>query len=247
MQKNKRLRIFAGPNGSGKSTLFDEFKKQYDPGYFINADELEKLLNNSGLIDLQSIGIKATNKDLMAFSKTKEAKTLHVKAIAEGHNIKIEINENFIVDKAKDTHSYEASFVAAFIRWLLYKDNKSFSFETVMSHPGKLKEIAAAKKRGYKTYLYFVCIDNKEINVSRVADRVAKGGHPVDDEKIRSRYPDTLKNLYSAIKLSDRVYLFDNSGKRLELIAEISEGSLQLKVNNPPQWFMKFVLPYYQS
>lgn len=42
MQKNKRLRVFAGPNGSGKSTLFEEFKKKYDPGFFINADELEK-------------------------------------------------------------------------------------------------------------------------------------------------------------------------------------------------------------
>lgn len=59
MQKDKRLRIFCGPNGSGKSTLFNNFKKKYDPGYFINADDLEKLLNEGGLIDLQPIGIKA--------------------------------------------------------------------------------------------------------------------------------------------------------------------------------------------
>ncbi len=43
MQENKRIRIFAGPNGSGKSTLFSEFKKNYNPGYFVNADELEKV------------------------------------------------------------------------------------------------------------------------------------------------------------------------------------------------------------
>ena len=41
MQKDKRLRIFCGPNGSGKSTLFNNFKKKYDPGYFINADDLK--------------------------------------------------------------------------------------------------------------------------------------------------------------------------------------------------------------
>ena len=46
MQKNKRLRVFAGPNGSGKSTLFNEFKNNYNPGYFINPDELEKLLRS---------------------------------------------------------------------------------------------------------------------------------------------------------------------------------------------------------
>jgi predicted ABC-type ATPase len=49
MPKDKRLRVFAGPNGSGKSTLFNEFKTQYNPGYFINADELEKLLLEYGI------------------------------------------------------------------------------------------------------------------------------------------------------------------------------------------------------
>jgi predicted ABC-type ATPase len=39
MRTNKRMRVFAGPNGSGKSTLYNEFKKVYSPGYFINADE----------------------------------------------------------------------------------------------------------------------------------------------------------------------------------------------------------------
>lgn len=246
MQRNKRLRVFAGPNGSGKSTLFDEFKKQYDPGYFINADELEKRLRSSGLVDLRSIGTKSNPKDLEKFKNSKKAKSLMAKAAAEGHQINIEISENYIVDKAKDTHSYEASFVAAFIRWLLYKNNKSFSFETVMSHRSKIDEIKNAKKNDYKTYLYFVCTDDPEINVGRVASRVEKGGHSVNIEKIRSRYTSTLKNLFPAIQLVHRAYLFDNSGKSLVLIAEIFEGALQLKVNNPPQWFIDSVLPYYQ-
>src|SRR5665647_419725 len=247
MQVNKRLRVFAGPNGSGKSTLFNEFKKNYNPGYFINADELEELLNNSGLIDLEPIGIKAISKDLKAFSKTKEAKSLLAKANEEGHSINIEIKENFIVDKAKDTHSYEASFAAAFVRWLLYKNNISFSFETVMSHHFKITELKRAQKNGYKIYLYFVCTDDAEINVNRVANRVEKGGHAVNANKIRSRYGKTLKNLYDAIKVANRVYLFDNSGQTLELIAEIFDGALQLKVDNLPQWFINYVLPHYQS
>lgn len=246
MQKDKRLRIFCGPNGSGKSTLFNRFKMNYNPGYFINADELEKHLNSSGLIDLQPIGIKATSRDLMIFSKTKEAKSLIGKANAEGHIIDIGINENFIVDKAKDTHSYEASFVAAFIRQLLYKNNSSFSFETVMSHPSKITEIRNANKNGYKIYLYFICTDDIEININRVANRVEQGGHAVNKNKISSRYEKTLENLYDAVKLSNRVYLFDNSGKNMELIAEIFEGALQLKVNDLPKWFVEYVLPHYE-
>ena len=183
----------------------------------------------------------------MVFSKTKEAKSLMDKAIAEGHIIDIEINENFIVDKAKDTHSYEASFAAAFLRRLLYKNDASFSFETVMSHPSKIAEIKKAKKNGYKIYLYFICTDDIEININRVANRVEQGGHAVNNNKIRSRYGKTLKNLYTAITLSNRAYLFDNSGRTLELIAEIFDDALQLKVDDLPKWFVEYVLPYYES
>jgi hypothetical protein len=56
------------------------------------------------------------------------------------------VSENCIVDKSKETHSYEASFVAAFIRSILFKSGKSFSYETVMSHSSKVKELKAAQK-----------------------------------------------------------------------------------------------------
>lgn len=106
--------------GSGKSTLFTEFKKNFNPGYFINADELEKLLNNSGLIDLNTFNTKATHKDLDAYSKTKQAKTLLAKAGKEAHSINLRIKENFLVDKSKDTHSYEASFAASSSHVIFY-------------------------------------------------------------------------------------------------------------------------------
>lgn len=94
----------------------------------------------------------------------------------------------------------------------MYKNGNGFAFETVMSHKSKIKEIAAAKKKGYKIYLYFVCIDNPDINIERV---------------------------------KDRVYLFDNSDKTQELIAEIENGKLRINSNFLPNWFYYFVLPYY--
>lgn len=113
-----------------------------------------------------------------------------------------------------------------------------------MSHSSKVKELKAAKKKGFKTYLYFVCTDAPEINIERVKDRINKGGHRVNTDKITSRYPQTLKNLYPALKNCDRAFLFDNSGKKHELIAEMLNGKLQLKVNKPPNWFKTSVLKY---
>lgn len=243
MPKNKRMRLFAGPNGSGKSSLFREFQKKYKTGFFVNADEFEKKLASSGFIDLNEIGIEADESALAIFKKTKEAESLLAKAKSKGVVIDFKIINNLIVDKEKDAHSYEASYAAAFVRYLLIKNNKSFSFESVMSHPSKLKEIKEANKKGYKTYLYFVCTEDPLINISRIENRVYKGGHPVAKAKIRSRYNDSLKNLAEAITLSYRAYLFDNSSQKQELIAEVFEGDkFKLLKDELPEWFISNVL-----
>jgi predicted ABC-type ATPase len=186
MASNKRVRIFAGPNGSGKSTLFEAFQSEYKEktGYFVNADLLEKKLFDSSLIDLKSIGLVATQTDLENFKQLPTSQSLINKAIADGHAIDIHIKENCIVDNSDDSHSYEGSFIASFIRHLLIAHQKSFSFETVMSHPSKVDEIKKMAQLGYKTYLYFVCIDKPEVNISRISNRVSHGGHNVQDKKV---------------------------------------------------------------
>ena len=65
--------------------------------------------------------------------------------------------------------------------------------------------------------------------------------------KKNSRYPDTLNNLHKAIKCANRTYLLDNSGKEQILIAEIFEDILQLKTDQIPNWFIKYVQPYFQN
>ena len=119
MPNNKKIRIFAGPNGSGKSTLFNEFSKNYNTGFFINADLLEKKLAESGLIDLKEIGLAVTQADLDNFKKLNATQSLFIKAKEEGHLIDILIKENFIVDASKETHSYEGAFIALLLEIFL--------------------------------------------------------------------------------------------------------------------------------
>ncbi len=243
MSKVKRLRVFAGPNGSGKSTLFDSFQRNYYPGIFINSDLIEKEILEKGFLDLQPYGLNLEQKDLESFFQTPNAKTLLEKSAEIGHKIDIEIKENIIVDKSRDTHSYEAGLITSFIREHLLKNGISFSFETVMSHLSKLDEISEAKKLGYKVYLYFICLDEPTLNVSRVKNRVEKGGHDVAPEKIISRYSNTLANLYSALKIADRAYLFDNSDEMV-LVAEKNEDELiiNLEESEFPNWFIQYVI-----
>lgn len=130
----KRLRIFAGPNGSGKSTLFEEFSKNYNTGYFINADYLEKILKTKGLIDLDFYKIKSSQAEFDDFLKKENTQTLIQTAEEKGFQISLEIKENFILSLSKNPNSYEGSLISSFLREKLLIENKSFCFETVMSH-----------------------------------------------------------------------------------------------------------------
>ncbi len=237
------MRIFAGPNGSGKSSLFELYKEQFNPGVFLNSDVIEQILLEEGSLDLKEYGLTATKSDLDIFYTGKDATSLIEKASLEGFPIELIIKENKIFDESPETQSYGSSLINSFIRSKLFESGSNFCFETVMSHESKLQEITEAKKRGYKTYLYFVCLDDVEVNISRVDNRVQKGGHPVADEKIKARYTRTLENLLPAIKLADESYLFDNSNKML-LFAEVKNGEIYFLQDEEfiPNWFRKYVI-----
>lgn len=139
-----RLRVFAGPNGSGKSTLFEAFSLKYRTGLFLNADNIEKDLATKGYIDLADFGLELKSNDLSDFLKSKDAQSLIEKAKGENLIIDIDIQNNVIVDKEKNTHSYEGALISAFIRFHLQRNKIDFCFETVMSHPSKIEEIIEA-------------------------------------------------------------------------------------------------------
>jgi predicted ABC-type ATPase len=88
---------------------------------------------------------------------------------------------------------------------------QSFAFETVMSTAEKVALMSEARERGFKIALVFVTTRSADINVSRVHDRVAKNGHPVEESKIRSRYDSAMSLLPSALDQADKAFVFDNS------------------------------------
>jgi predicted ABC-type ATPase len=113
-----------------------------------------------------------------------------------------------------------------------------------MSHPSKVESIRRANNCGYRTYLYFVATEDPEINVARIRERVSRGGHDVPEAKTRSRYVRSLENLYDAIKMANRAYIFDNSYSPGEhfLIAQVESGLLTVVAPTVPAWFKHYVL-----
>lgn len=244
----KKLRVFAGPNGSGKTTLFEEFSKKFNTGHFINADIIENTLKTKGFINLDQFNLKVSSNDFDIFLETSNAKSLLKKAKDENQSIKLSLVENFIIGNYSENYGYKGSLISSFLREQLMRNDQSYSFETVMSHISKLEEIQEAKNQGYATYFYFICTDDPEVNIARVENRVKKGGHNVTTSKINERYEKTLVNLFSAINICDKSFIFDNSNEKLVLIAEIQSGqNLTVNVDEKylPNWFNNYVLKYF--
>jgi len=244
MPKSKRLRVFAGPNGSGKSTLFAEISNNFPTGPFINSDAIEAIISKTGFLNLSEYGLSLNQGQLEDFYRLPATVSLLNKAEEIGRPVDIVIKENVIVDKSKNTHSYEAALITSFLRHHITRKGISYSFESVMSHPSKLDEIAAAKAEGYHTYFYFVCLDDPLLNISRVHNRVEKGGHAVPDQKIVDRYKRVLDLLLPALSICKKCYLFDNSSEHMRLIAKVESGQLTILVeeNELPNWFIESVI-----
>jgi predicted ABC-type ATPase len=241
----KRLRIFAGPNGSGKSTFIQEFqsKPNLKLGYYVNADDIEKALKAYQLLKLSDFGITITTRQIRHYFKNSTFSPVKLNDTTIGSHFKVKDNILIVSDVLK-LNSYIAADIAEFIRQQLLKAKHSFSFETVMSDANKIDFLKKAKRKGFTIYVYFFATEDPIININRVALRVAQHGHSVNTTTIKKRYYKSLRNLKEAVAVSDRAYLFDNSGEVSILFAEITDGKeVAIKDSEHiPGWFVKYLL-----
>jgi predicted ABC-type ATPase len=62
----KRMRMFAGPNGSGKTTIRSLLRPELI-GVYVNPEEIQNTLQQSGRLDLSVFGIQATPDEVQSF------------------------------------------------------------------------------------------------------------------------------------------------------------------------------------
>lgn len=151
--------------------------------------------------------------------------------------------EDYLHFSVNGINSYSVAIVADFFKEQYLKHRISFSFETVFSHPAKIDILRRAQAAGFKTYMYFVATENPVINVNRIKERVALGGHDVPEEKTRSRYLRCMEQVRYALPYLNRAYFFDNSTEQSIYLAEYeSEVGFSLHSELLPSWFRRFVL-----
>ena len=123
---------------------------------------------------------------------------------------------------------------------LFYKRHESFAFETTLSGRSYLSLIRRLKRKGYKVHLFFLCVDDVDIALSRIHQRVTKGGHDVPEPVVRRRFDRSLSNFFREYQpIVDTWHLFDNTGSRPVTIAFRTASKPRIIDRNKYQRLMK--------
>ena len=113
----------------------------------------------------------------------------------------------------------------------LARSKVDFGLETTLAGKSYARMIDDWKKQGYLFNLIFLWLPSAEMALSRVKDRVRRGGHNIPEDTVRRRYEAGLKNFFHLYEpMCDFFQFFDNSNpKRPRLIAEKRDRMIDVK------------------
>jgi predicted ABC-type ATPase len=109
------------------------------------------------------------------------------------------------------------------------KRRVSFAFETTLSGRGYMVLLRQLKAQGYKIHVFFLWVNTVDLALSRVQERVSRGGHDVPEAVVRRRFGRSMRNFLAQYRqLADRWTLFDNSGEVPEVVALEKNKSVRI-------------------
>ena len=93
--------------------------------------------------------------------------------------------------------------------YTLANEKVNFAFETTLASRTFTTWIPKLQKQGYQFHLIFLWLQNADLAVFRVKERIKAGGHSVPEETIRRRYAAGLKNFFNLYSpLADSWHLY---------------------------------------
>jgi predicted ABC-type ATPase len=86
------------------------------------------------------------------------------------------------------------------------------AFETTLGGKSVAAKILEATKT-HDVLIWFCGLSSPDLHIARVEARVAAGGHPIPEEKIRERYPNAQLNLIKLMPHAAYIKICDNSAE----------------------------------
>lgn len=116
----------------------------------------------------------------------------------------------------------------------------SFTQETTLSGHKTLHTIQAAREKNYHIRLYYIGISSAEESLSRIENRVKKGGHGIPESDVLRRYKSRFEDLSRILPYCDEAFLFDNENGFAK-VAEYKNGKIRVVGEYKPDWLKKLI------
>lgn len=118
------------------------------------------------------------------------------------------------------------------------RDGVSFTQETTLSGHRPKAAAKRAKEAGYYIRLYYVGLDTAEESKRRIANRVARGGHDIDEADVERRFAGRWEALRAVLPFCDEAAFYDNDNGFVE-VAAYRNGELILEGDHRPRWIVE--------
>lgn len=102
----------------------------------------------------------------------------------------------------------------------LAASQKDFAFETTLASRSYARWLKDLQARGYNFHLVYLWLNNAELAIERVRERVRLGGHNIPVETIKRRYGRGLQNFFNLYQpLADSWQVYNVSSLEPQIIA----------------------------
>lgn len=108
----------------------------------------------------------------------------------------------------------------------------NFALETTLGGNTIPALLSSALSAGLEVRVWYVGLSSVELHIARVRARVAKGGHPIPEQKIRERFDRSRLNLIRLLPRLTELLVYDNSGDANPDAGERPEPKLLLRMDS---------------
>lgn len=115
-----------------------------------------------------------------------------------------------------------------------------FTQETTLSGRKTLDTIKRAVAKDYRVRLYYVGLDTMEESLLRIENRVKRGGHNINTDKVAMRFEKRFEDLLAILPYCDEATFYDNDNGFVT-VAKYKNGELQAVGTATPKWLTELM------
>jgi len=123
------------------------------------------------------------------------------------------------------------------------RDKSDFAFETTLGGHTITGTLLDAIAAGVQVSVWYCGLSSAEQHIERVAARVARGGHSIPEDLIRSRYKTSMRNLCRLTPGLFQLAVYDNSipldaqrRPNIRRLLHVLDGEIRELDRNMPDW-----------